>query len=68
MREPFILAYNVPYHSTQRSCCVLHGKHVGGGENDDVSFSKIEDMVRSFKAHRCAQDFDFSFIEAELRR
>lgn len=47
---------------------VLHGQHVGGEENYNVSFSKIEDMVKSFKVHRCALDFDFRFIEAELRR
>ena len=47
---------------------VLHGQHVGGEDKCDMSFSRMEGMVKSFKTHRCALDFDYKFIDAEVRR
>ena len=49
---------------------VLNGQHVGGEDKCDMSFSRIdmEGMVKSFKTHRCALDFDYKFIDAEVRR
>ncbi len=34
--------------------------------NDKVSLKRLEYIVRQFKTHRCALDFDFKFIAAEV--
>lgn len=36
---------------------------MGGG----ITFAKIENLVKKFKTHRCALDFDQGFVSAVIR-
>ena len=37
-------------------------------EKQQVLYSEIERLMKDFKVHRCALDFDRGFVNAELKR
>ena len=44
---------------------VLHGQMNEGDPQMKVILEKIESLVKQFKTHRCALDFDTNFIKFE---
>jgi len=48
----------------------LHNQQKQGDPKEKLSISlaEVERVVKQFKTHRCALDFDFRFIEAEVAK
>ena len=41
---------------------------LAGAEQQQLLYSEIERLMKAFKVHRCALDFDRGFVNAELKQ
>jgi hypothetical protein len=57
-------AYICTYYYLERETA---GVHVCPADNQQLLFKKIEQLMKRFKTHRCALDFDKSFVLASLK-
>ena len=61
----YILGYNMLWQLKQGIITSCGDQEDSSGENSlAVIPSKLEQMVKKFKTHRCAMDFDHSFVKA----
>jgi hypothetical protein len=49
----------------QQSADILDGSALS--QKQELLFTKIEQMMKDFKVHRCALDFDRGFVNSELK-